>query len=565
MSSLSEIRSAVSQQERINSQLRNELYALQNGVSRASNSWNNLTSYINNTLSNGTYRVDRSHERTVEAYELQCEIEKMYKLYKQIELANKKIRACKNKIYYEFANYRSVRKIVEAMLNNIETTFVSDAVITKAVEVKHLQLPDYWLTCALLSIMAWRNDDRELAQKALERACMLDKKNTSIFFFAFHIRIGKDNVALKWFANYITCERTGEDQTNILLMFSIINKTLIEDCNDELVNQVNSFIDKLIKEDTERADFDRDELVEKIRGYLRAYRANDPVDYPLLANYCKDMSFLKSELMAAKSNIKILDLILKTVNITSHDKNNFLNEFIDDLIAKTNKSERDVANEIKYNEMVIAHNGYVEDAKAEYDEWLTHNETSLMITSEMVDWVYKPNDDVNPTVKLMMYKLIKDLSFDAIRLNVEDYRSKFRKKLNIKIGEYETCADFTNTNGECGKIDTYFKNKADELIAREKIWPCFIWFGLGALCVAGTVALQAPALLAGTAIGAAAGIIKIVSTNKRKARIAKNCEIDAGNTKASFMQLSGEFDKYVEEYQGYDNYFSEIEAEFAKL
>ena len=56
MSSLSEMRSAVAQQERINSQLRNELYALSNGISKASNSWNNLTTWINNTLNTGANR-----------------------------------------------------------------------------------------------------------------------------------------------------------------------------------------------------------------------------------------------------------------------------------------------------------------------------------------------------------------------------------------------------------------------------------------------------------------------------------------------------------------------------
>ena len=80
---------------------------------------------------------------------------------KNIELANKRIRECNNKKIYDFANYSAVRKIVIAMLDNIELGLVSDETITKAVEIKHLQLPDYWLTCALLSLMAWKNDDKE--------------------------------------------------------------------------------------------------------------------------------------------------------------------------------------------------------------------------------------------------------------------------------------------------------------------------------------------------------------------------------------------------------------------
>ena len=196
MASLSEMQSMVNEQRAIQRQLQQELYELENGVVNAENKWNEITKRISNTLINGNKRVNNSHDLTVKAYELQCDIERIYKLYKYVESANKKIRELQNKIYYDFANYNAVRKIVEAMLNNIEISFVKDSILTKAVEVKHLQLPDYWLTCALLSIMAWRNDDRPMAEKALERACMLDMKNSSIFFFAFHLRMDKNDVAL---------------------------------------------------------------------------------------------------------------------------------------------------------------------------------------------------------------------------------------------------------------------------------------------------------------------------------------------------------------------------------
>ncbi len=566
MSSLSEIRYAVAEQERINSQLRQELYVLSSGISSASSKWNNLTSLINNTLTNGANRVISSHERTLQAYELQCQIEEMYKLFKNVELANKKIRACQNKIYYDFANYRAVRKIVQAMLNNLETSFVSDAALLKAIETKHLQLPDYWLTCALLSIMAWRNDDRQLADRALARAYKLDKKNTSIFFFAFHLRLGKDNVALKWFTEYVSCARTGEDQENIMLMFSIINKTLVEDCNAELVSRINGFIAQLVREDVERSGYSEEQVIERIRHYLAAYRANDSMDYPLLANYCREMEYLRTELMLAKSNIRVLDFILKTVNVTSQDRNDFLNTFIDDLIAKTNDAERDVHNEIKYNEMIISHKGHMEEAKEAYDEWLTHNETEFAIVTEMVDWIHKPDaEGMNPTIRQMMFKLTSGLHREAIRRNVEAYRNRFKTNLSIKINEYETVANFSNTAGECKKIEEYFANKAKELIAQQKIWPCFIWFGVAVLATVGAIALPAPALFVGTAGGLLGGVLKIVFTKKKKERIAKDCDIESNNTKKSFMQLAAEFGKYVNEFKEYDNYYNAIEAEFDKL
>lgn len=566
MSSLSQMQAAVNEQERINSQLRRELAALESGIANAQHKWSELTGRINGTLQNGHNRMVNSHQRTLQAYELQLEIEEMFKLYKCKELANKKIRACKNKVYYDFANYNAVRKIVRAILDNIEHNFVSTAALTKAVEVKHLQLPDFWLTCALLSLMAWQNDDRELAERSLARACKLDKKNTCIFFFAFYLRMGRETTALKWFAEYIACARTGEDQTNILLMFAIANNTLQQECGDEVLSKINAFIDRLIKEDLARTGYSEDEIVERIRMYHKAFKTVDAVDYPLLSKYCTDMSFLTTQLANAKTNVKLLDFIVNTVNVTAKEKTTFLNSFIEDVIDRANTVEKDVVNEIKYNELIIENDGHTDIAKEQYDEWLKHQETEFEMIAEMVNWVYRADDEeVSPAAKRMMFVLTKNLIKTAIDRDVTAYRNAHRHTLAIKIGEYESTADLSKSDSENSKIEQYFRDKAAALAAQEKMWPCFVWFGVGALATVGTIALAQPALLVGTAAGIIGGVAKILLTNKRKKNIFAQSEIDANNTKSVFSQVAAEYAKYNEDYLAYDRYYEEIEAEFAKI
>lgn len=104
---------------------------------------------IRNALDNCNGSMHSSHQRVVDAIALQGEIERLYVRFKNVELANKKIRAANNKKYYDFANYRTVRKIVQGIMDNLDVQMVSDQAITKSVEVQHLQSPDYWLTCVL--------------------------------------------------------------------------------------------------------------------------------------------------------------------------------------------------------------------------------------------------------------------------------------------------------------------------------------------------------------------------------------------------------------------------------
>ena len=566
MASLSEMRSAVNRERSINNELHRELSALESGVYAAGNSFINLAENINGTLQTGHSRIENSHERAIQAYEFQGEIEKMYRLFKNIELANKEIRKCKNKVYYEFANYNAVRKIIQAILNNIEVSFVSNKTLTKAVEVKHLQTPDYWLTCALLAIMAWQNDDRQLAERALDRAIKLDKKMTCIFFFVFNLRVSRAEAALKWLVEYISCNCTGEDEESIILMFAIICNTIKEDCDDKIISRVNAFINELIDEQKKKEGYSEDETVNRIRMCLTRFRTGEGMNYPHLANYCTEVNFLYNQLLSAKSNVGVLDFIIKTVNITGEEKNNFLDKFIDKVVATPNSVETEVQNEIKYNEMIIAKQGDVEKAREEYSAWLKHKENDFDIITEMVDWVYKGgNEDINPVIRKSMFSFTKDYSRQAIDRNVAAYRQQFRRTLGVKINDYQTVADFGNINGEYGKIDAYYTEIANQKCAEQKIWSAFIWFGVAVLGVAGAIFLASPVLLVATVAGIIGGVVTILSVSNRKKRIIKEGELSATNVKNTLNQVAQEYVRYEQEFREYDAYYDRIIQEFEKL
>ena len=142
-SKLNQLESQLRQAERVNAELRGELSTVERGVSRAHKELEDYNDRIRGTLDNCNGAMTSSHQRVIDAIEVQGEIERMYVRFKQMELANKKIRAANNKKYYDFANYRTVRKIVQGIMDNLDVNMVSDKTITKSVEVQHLQTPDY--------------------------------------------------------------------------------------------------------------------------------------------------------------------------------------------------------------------------------------------------------------------------------------------------------------------------------------------------------------------------------------------------------------------------------------
>ena len=217
---VSRLESQLREIERENSRLRSEISSTVNSVNQAERNLANYNQHIRTSLDNATGVINNSINRALEAYELQGQIDVLYTRYKCVELANKKIRTLNNKKYYDFNNYRTVRKIVQGMMDNLDLNMVSDAIIYKSIEKQHLLTPDFWLTSALISIMAWKTDDKVLADRAVEVAYKLDSKNSSMFYMIFNLRMDRNEAAVKWFLEYQKCELKGSDENTFLMLFS---------------------------------------------------------------------------------------------------------------------------------------------------------------------------------------------------------------------------------------------------------------------------------------------------------------------------------------------------------
>ena len=129
MSDISSLQARLSQEQARNSQLRSYVAELASGIVSAENRMSNYQNKVKQVLADSNQRMNLSHEHIIRAHEIQADIDKMYVRFKNMELANKKIRECNNKKYYDFANYNTVRKIVQGMLDNLNVNMISDAVI----------------------------------------------------------------------------------------------------------------------------------------------------------------------------------------------------------------------------------------------------------------------------------------------------------------------------------------------------------------------------------------------------------------------------------------------------
>lgn len=401
MSDINALRAQLRQLEARNRELRGYMSELNIGVSSAERRVSDYQNKVKKTLKDSNDLIDNSHNNIIRAHEIQAEIDKLYVGFKNMELANKKIRACNNKKYYDFANYATVRKIVQGMLDNLEQNIISDAVIYKAIEKKHLQTPDYWLTSVLISVMAWRNDDSNLAERAMEISIKLDKKNSAIFYMLFNLRMGREEAALKWFMLYQECELKGSDQKTFLMLFSLLSKTVKDNVEDKVKYEVFDFINKVIAMNAKAEGFDEQKILNMIERNLARMKKADNSELHMLKRCLVDYAEVADILMSAENNIAILQFVMDVNNVSEAEKNAYLAQFINDQIKEPNEVERSVYDEIELNELIIDFKGNVEKANEVYNERQKKKQKELNLISEMISWIYGRNteEEVNGQIR----------------------------------------------------------------------------------------------------------------------------------------------------------------------
>lgn len=67
----------------------------------------------------------------------------------------------------QFGLYEKVRKCLLGILQSVDTGLVSKRAITEATEDLMLGTPRYWLAPSLIALAAWINNNKQLAEKAL--------------------------------------------------------------------------------------------------------------------------------------------------------------------------------------------------------------------------------------------------------------------------------------------------------------------------------------------------------------------------------------------------------------
>ncbi|MCR4699168.1 MAG: hypothetical protein K5762_07375, partial [Bacilli bacterium] len=453
---IGEMERNISDIEREIQELLARLNAIESEAVRSTNTINYTIENVNNTMNKDYNDLEYSEKTFQNVIKMKSQIRELLFIFEEVQTAGKKVRMLGNKLYFEFKNQARVRKIARAFIDNLELDMVTDEVIYKSIEKEHLQAPDFWLTFAMLAIMAWKKDDYTTCMKAIDGALSCNEKATIIFMVLFHIRLKRFSVALKWFNCLSGLETLGSDADTLLMFLSLIPFKIDE--QDAEIDEFSGVLLNYIKEKLHEEENEEKEANYRafIMSYFQKLDVAETLQYPVLTRYVSNYQDMANALSQAKNNESILSYFEEVSHVHIHEKNPLLLKYFDSLYSIPSKGEKEIYDEIHDLEDIIAAlpeikkdlgnitaHDFHEYAIHRGDRQKQHDQAKLELKQEFMNWLYfEPDPDVNSLTYWNMFCLISDTVTKAYSQYYYAYHNINPTSFQVDIDDFSMQTDF---------------------------------------------------------------------------------------------------------------------------
>ena len=543
---ISQLQREIGAVERELNQINSELNMIASSAATNNSLLLGTANALSSSMASNANSLDFTNNMITDTFNTQLQIKELFFIFKDMETANKKIRALNNKLFFEFRDHAKVRKIVYALMDNLSLDIVSNETIYKSIEKEHLKQPDFWLTYVLLAIMHWKENDKEQTARCVELALKLNEKSTVLFLFQFNLAIKRFDSALKWLKCYEKLGMTGADAKTLLLLVASVESKIndFDDRTDSVAIEIARYIRERVEKDD--AEVDHEHLIGEVCSFMEKLDTPETLKYEYYRKYVQDYQQMANALSRAKNNETILEYFTEISHITFHEKNTVLDNYMSKLISEPSEGEKSIYDEIEYNENIIkaveeikTSKGLITSldfkkiAKERYEAKKKHDESKLNAVLELMNWSYNGCDEnINSLTKWNIFVLNKKYAVEGYELYNKRYRALNSNKHRVDIEEFFTETDFKNQKRDEESIDQFIDKKTADLLHRARKPLFYVGIILTILGVVGgilgNVMAESSALLilglSVAGIGCVMAVISLIDNILKKNKIRNRME-----------------------------------------
>lgn len=336
-----------------------------------------------------------------------------------------------NELNKKYGHYDLVRRKINGILNSIDLNTINKNTLLTQSEQSLLNTPDYYLSYALVALCAWFRNERKLARKALNKALNLNDSKTSLLFCLIHLRLNRNETALKWLKRYLdTQDPNNMDNDIINVLESLVSDTYSVKMTDLILSYINEWSIKLSSNDNIN-NYQIERWKEFFGDTIETVEDNE---YPFSHDYVKNYDKLKSSLAYSYS---YNNAYVKFLNLLNHNEQNdkSIDELLNSLLFSYEDNEAELRKSILKNKLIIECKGNIEEADKKYNLYNNSLNVKNNFGNELTNTILDRND-VSLSTKKLAISLTKNNIVNGLNEVFNDDVEQVDTDIEIKINEW---------------------------------------------------------------------------------------------------------------------------------
>lgn len=411
------------------------------------------------------------------------ELTTQYFTFKSISTASKNLSQYTDEYYTKFSNYNELRRIALGYIIGVDSNIVDSKAMRKKVEKIYLQNTDYWLAYCIAAVMLWVSDEKEAAQRALNKSLSMNYFNSSLFYLLVNLRFNRIDAAKQWYVNYL--DRA--DQSNLGDEWQYLFQAYLFGAfgSDEGFQAViaECFRNMLAQVEVTNVDFAK-KFTEKALSFAELYLHKTMKEYPLLKSHCKEYGEMMGLLSTAEKNAEIAKYFdrLSEENIEAEELPQRIENILYSLINDYDEEELKVVKKMKYNEAIINARGDVAAAQKSYNAAFEYENKKKNFGDLLMFWAFADETaQVDASVRRFSISFMKEAIQKGLDKFVEKYRTLEKEKYSFEIDGYTVVCSEDEAEPACKALaQNYEKNRNKDKFKDKQV---LIYSGVCALAV----------------------------------------------------------------------------------
>ena len=353
---------------------------------------------------------------------------------KELQLAETRLVKIRQELKNKYGYYEEVRKHINGILQAVDSGVVRKDTYTTITEELMLKTPGYWLTPCLIALAAWINNDKELAEKALDEAIKRDDEKTSLLFALINRRIGRYEASEVWLKRYFSMQDPKNLRREMIIVLDAYANGMF---GGDAAGECSQKIEDWIKELSENNNF----VVEQRENWKKALKAKqskiDENSYKYLHDYCKEWNDIEKALNSVSLHENLLNYfkgIFEGEIDISPDLNIALDDLLRKLVSDFDHEELSLKKQENYLKAVIESHGDTELAfkKVELSEKVYEETLSFVQLLSNVSMLQNETNASKATQRLAI-ALSKNWIIEAYNDVTAEGRLNVPAKITINI------------------------------------------------------------------------------------------------------------------------------------